>query len=118
MRLRNISKITNYQRMKYHFKMIDKKYIDAITTVAQTLETRNVDYGDPFELHEEIAKMWSVILKRTITANQVVMCMMAVKMARLSLNDQTHDDSGKDLVGYAGIGRRIAEIEKELLKHK
>ena len=46
------------------------------------------------------------------------MCMMAVKMARLSLNDQTHDDSWKDLVGYAGIGRRIAEIEKELLKHK
>jgi len=104
--------------MKYHFKMIDKKYIDAITTVAQTLETRNVDYGDPFELHEEIAKMWSVILKRPITANQVVMCMMAMKMARLSLNDQTHDDSWKDLVGYAGIGRRIAEIEKELLKHK
>lgn len=94
--------------------MTDDRYIKAIESVAEVLEERGEDYGTPYSSHTHIAQLWSVLLGQDISPNQVVMCMVALKLARL-MNQPTHDDSWRDIIGYGGIGRGIADIEKEVL---
>lgn len=60
-------------------------------------------YGDAYENHQRIAKMWEVILGTPITVEDVYMCMIAVKLARLA-NMQNHEDSWVDIAGYAALG--------------
>lgn len=60
-------------------------------------------YGDARENHERIATMWSAILGQDLTADQVYMCMIAVKLARLA-NTPDHEDSWVDIAGYAALG--------------
>ena len=40
---------------------------------------RAKDYGDAYENHERIAKMWSVLLDKDVSVPQVLQCMVAVK---------------------------------------
>lgn len=89
------------------------RYTDAIESVADILKARNMNYGSPYSNHCAIAHLWSVLLEKDITPNQVVMCMVAVKLSRL-IHEPTHDDSWADIIGYGGIGRGIADIEKEV----
>ncbi len=64
---------------------------------------RQRDYGHPFDNHERIAGMWSVVLgtKLTspITAEEVALCMCALKIAR-EINTPKRDNL-VDLCGYA-----------------
>lgn len=60
-------------------------------------------YGDARENHERIAAMWSAILGQDLTADQVYMCMIALKLARLA-NTPDHEDSWIDIAGYAALG--------------
>lgn len=91
------------------------RYTEAIESVAEILEERGSNYGTPFGNHVTIAHMWSSLLGQDITPNQVVMCMVAVKLSRLA-NQPTHDDSWADIIGYGGIGRGIADIERDVEK--
>jgi hypothetical protein len=61
---------------------------------------RQVDYGSPIEDFTKQAKMWSVILNTNVTPQQIAMCMIAVKLCRLT-NSPRHRDSAIDVVGYA-----------------
>jgi len=47
-----------------------------------------------------------VILGRCITPEQVVACMIGLKLARLA-EDATKDDSWVDIIGYAALGGEI-----------
>ena len=89
------------------------RYIQAIESVAEVLEERGEDYGTPYSNHTHIAHLWSVLLGQDISPHQVVMCMVALKLARL-MNQPTHDDSWRDIIGYGGIGRGVADFEKEV----
>ena len=64
---------------------------------------RAKEYGPARKNHERIAKIWSIILKQEITPEQVVACMVGLKLARLS-EDITKDDSWVDIIGYAALG--------------
>lgn len=60
------------------------------------------EYGDAKQNFGDIAKMWSVLLGTDVTAQQVALCMIAVKSARLMKSDSP--DSWVDICGYGALG--------------
>ena len=64
---------------------------------------RAKDYGNAYENHARIAKLWSVILQKDITVPQVYQCMIALKLARL-VETPDHEDSWIDICGYGALG--------------
>ena len=65
-------------------------------------------YGDAYDNHVRVAKLWSAILDQEITVSQVYQCLIALKLARLSVTP-THTDSWVDLAGYASLGGEIKD---------
>jgi hypothetical protein len=72
---------------------------------------RAKDYGSTLDNFGRIAKLWSVILGVEVTPEQHILCMVAVKMARLC-NSPKHMDSIVDIAGYAGTYEKLL-IEME-----
>ena len=72
---------------------------------------RAKDYGPAKFNHQRIATIWSVILNRVVTAEQVAACMIGVKLARLA-EDITKDDSWVDIIGYAALGGEIVNDDE------
>jgi len=70
--------------------------------------SRDEIYGDPARNHERIAEMWSAILGIDVKAEEVALCMIAVKMSRLCQTPE-HEDSWVDIAGYAALGGEIAD---------
>jgi hypothetical protein len=70
---------------------------------------RRQDYGGVEESFERIAKLWSVVLDHEVTAEQVAICMVQLKLARLFVSPQ-HTDSWVDIIGYAALGGEISSI--------
>lgn len=64
---------------------------------------RAKDYGDAYLNHKRIADLWSPILDKDITVEQVYACMIAVKISRL-IETPDHEDSWIDICGYAALG--------------
>lgn len=64
---------------------------------------RAKDYGDSRENHQRIANIWSVILDKEVTPEQVCACMVGLKLARLA-NDMKQEDTWVDIAGYAALG--------------
>ena len=72
---------------------------------------RAQDYGDKTINHQRIADLWNAWLRETrteladhitITAYDVAMMMLMVKVARL-MHSPGHQDSHVDIAGYAAI---------------
>ena len=72
----------------------------------RTLAERGESYGSPQPLFENVAKRWSLTLGTEVTAAQVVLCLIELKLARLNSNFK-HHDSMVDVAGYAGILNEI-----------
>ena len=64
---------------------------------------RAKDYGDAYLNHKRKAELWSPILDKDITVEQVYACMIAVKLSRL-IETPDHEDSWIDICGYAALG--------------
>ena len=60
--------------------------------------------------HKNIAALWSIFLRKDITAHDVAMCMALVKVARLMHAHKT--DSYIDLAAYAAIAGELNERDK------
>jgi hypothetical protein len=73
---------------------------------AKVLEERRDDYGDPAEQFSEIAKRWSITIGTLVTPEQVALCMIDLKLARLAY-DPRHFDSVVDVIGYAALLREM-----------
>tara|TARA_B100001250_G_C19155252_1_gene509786 strand:- start:179 stop:445 length:267 start_codon:yes stop_codon:yes gene_type:complete len=71
---------------------------------------RNNDYGDKLTNHKNIAALWSIFLRKKITAHDVAMCMALVKVARLMHAHKK--DSYIDLAAYAAIAGELNERDK------
>ena len=81
--------------------------IDILGQAAElTLGDRNDSYGDPFPNHDNIARIWSVILGRTIEPFEVALCMAGLKIARLSGNP-ANQDSYVDGAAYMAIAGEL-----------
>ena len=76
-----------------------------LDTAKDLVNPRARDYGDAYENHQRVARLWSVILERTLRF-QVYQCLTALKLARLIVTP-THQDSWIDIAGYASLGGEI-----------
>lgn len=74
---------------------------------AGVMANRRGSYGDPSESMTAIAKRWSLTLGVPVTAAQVVLCLIDLKLARLA-RDPKHLDSTVDVAGYAAMLREVA----------
>lgn len=68
---------------------------------------RSGDYGDPVRNHERIAAMWTEYLGVDITARQVAICMVFVKLSRES--NKPKRDSMVDAAAYLHIADLCGE---------
>lgn len=73
-----------------------------------TVESRGKDYGTPYARYASLARLWSTLLGVHVTAEQVVRCLIALKLDRLS-ETPDHEDSILDIAGYAWV---LDEVRK------
>lgn len=65
-------------------------------------------YGNVTDNFSNIAKLWSVVIGKDITAEQVALCMVQVKVAR-----QLHKPGRDNLVDGAGYFATIEKMQNE-----
>lgn len=84
---------------------------DMLTYAAKTIKQRGEVYGPMPVNMQRTADLWSVLLSRKVTAGEVAMCLIAVKLARL-VQSPDHVDSAVDIAGYAAALRecQVAEV--------
>ena len=73
---------------------------------AGVVEDRRDRYGEPGPLFQHIAARWSLVLGCEVTAAQVALCLIDLKLARL-VRDPSHLDSIVDVAGYAACLREV-----------
>ncbi|HYN38965.1 MAG TPA: DUF6378 domain-containing protein [Rhodospirillales bacterium] len=73
---------------------------------AGVIEHRERIYGPAAESFAAVAARWSLVLGTTVTPAQVVLCLIDLKLARLS-RDPAHLDSAVDVAGYAALLREV-----------
>ena len=61
--------------------MKTREYLDTAARIVTG--QRQHDYGDKYQNHENIANLWSGYLDYKISAHDVAICMLLVKVARL-----------------------------------
>jgi hypothetical protein len=83
-----------------------KKTDELLNDVQLTLVQRGDIYGSAETNHRRISELWSGYLDTYISPEQVSMCMLLVKVARLSQSSD-HEDSLRDLLGYGIIYHKI-----------
>lgn len=69
------------------------------------IDERGNDYGDPGTNHRRIAALWSAYLGHHVTAHDVSICMILVKVSRAKAGRR--DDNYTDMSAYAEIARRL-----------
>lgn len=72
-------------------------------------QDRQDEYGHPLDNLDRAARIWSVILDTPVTAEQVSLCMIGMKIAR-----QVHKpkpDTVVDVIGYA-LTLHMVEVER------
>jgi hypothetical protein len=77
-----------------------------LAEAAAVVRDRRHTYGQPLDLFERVALRWSQVLGTKVTPVQVIVCLVDLKVARLS-HDPRHLDSITDIAGYAGC---LAEV--------
>lgn len=73
---------------------------DRVSLGTRLTEERGARYGHPLENFGRIAQMWEPILGVAVTAQQVGLALIAVKLGRL-VETPDDPDSIADLAGYA-----------------
>ena len=75
---------------------------------------RAKEYGPAKLNHQRIADIWTILLRcklsSDITPQEVVACMVGLKLARLA-EDINKEDSWVDIIGYAALGGEIINDE-------
>ena len=66
------------------------------------LDTRGQSYAPADIAFEAVAARWSITLGRPVTPAEVVLCMIDLKLVRLT-HDPSHLDSIIDVIGYAAL---------------
>lgn len=85
--------------------------LELLQKTADVVKQRGESYGSMLDNHTRIAKLWSVLLDIDVTPEQVALCMIAVKQARL-METPNHTDSVQDILGYALVYHECADAKK------
>ena len=72
------------------------------------LAERDAAYGEASTSMAAVAARWSLTLGHPVTPAQVVLCMIDLKLARLT-RDPNYQDGPVDVIGYAAI---LAELQR------
>ena len=81
--------------------------------VGDTLTTRQHTYGHPSENLRSIAKCWSEFKDEKFNYLDVCIMMIITKAMRLK-QDKIHEDSYKDIAGYAALAiELISKVRNE-----
>jgi Domain of unknown function (DUF6378) len=83
--------------------------LELLEHAAGLVNRRRREYGEPVDLFEQIAQRWSLTLGSRVSPAQVVLCLIDLKLARLT-HDPRHLDSITDVAGYAGV---LAELSRD-----
>ncbi len=75
---------------------------------ANVVANRRAVYGEPRSAMDLVARRWSITLGRPVTPAQVALCLIDLKLARLS-HDPGHLDSMVDIAGYAAVLREVSQ---------
>jgi|TARA_E500000318_G_C3439961_1_gene164573 2-oxo-4-hydroxy-4-carboxy--5-ureidoimidazoline (OHCU) decarboxylase len=76
---------------------------------------RNKSHGDAFNNHAEIAEFWNIFLDKklnpmaSITADDVAIMMILLKISRHTQGDKNNMDNFVDMAGYAAIAGEISD---------
>lgn len=73
---------------------------------------RQADYGHPKVNMKRIARIWSGILDIDVTPEQVALCMVGLKLARL-VHSPEHEDTQVDMMGYLKVLQRLLDPEDQ-----
>lgn len=73
---------------------------------AGVIDNRRTTYGEPRDAMAAIAKRWSLTLGVPVTAAQVVLCLIDLKLTRLARNPN-HLDSAVDAAAYTALLREV-----------
>ena len=92
--------------------LIMKSRTDLLAEIQVTLNERGSIYGSSRTNHERISELWTGYLGDYISPMQVSMCMLLVKVSRLT-ETPNHQDSIKDLIGYATIYNELLNSYEE-----
>lgn len=65
-------------------------------------------YGDPCTNFQRLAALWTPIVGVPLTAQQVALCLLQLKVSRL-IHQPGHEDSIIDAAGYIGCYERITK---------
>lgn len=79
-----------------------------MSSTEDLLAQRGEVYGDAVETHGRIAEVWSGILGKHISAHDVALCMVGLKLVRAQITPH-HTDSHADAKGYAAIANAIVD---------
>ena len=89
--------------------MKSREYLDTAARIVTG--QRQYEYGDKYQNHNNIAKLWSAYLDYNISAHDVAICMMLLKAARLK--HRATEDCYIDMAGYAAIAGEINDREED-----
>ena len=84
------------------------------TALDLTTGDRNKSYGDPYDNLQRTANIWKEILGCEVSASQVALCMVGIKIARL-VETPNHLDSFVDGAAYMAIA---GEVYKEKIDER
>jgi hypothetical protein len=85
---------------------------ELLEEVKGVLHERGSVYGSSRTNHERISELWSAYLVDYISPMQASMCMLLVKVSRLT-ESPSHQDSIKDILGYAAIYNELLNSYEE-----
>ncbi len=74
---------------------------------ATVVADRSAAYGAPSKSMELLARRWTITLGHPVTPAQAAMCLIDLKLTRLS-HDPTHQDSILDIAGYAAVLHEVS----------
>ena len=89
--------------------MKTKEYLEEAAKIVTG--QRQFDYGNKYENHKNISDLWSAYLGNKVSAHDVAICMLLVKVARLK--HRTTEDCYIDMAGYAAIAGEINDKDKD-----
>jgi Domain of unknown function (DUF6378) len=67
---------------------------------------RRREYSEPVDVFDAVAKRWSLVFGTKVTAAQVMIALLDLKLTRLS-GDPKHLDSIVDVAGYAAVLQEV-----------
>lgn len=68
---------------------------------------RAADYGHPLDEYTRLGEMWSAIIGAPVSAEQAVLCMVALKVNRE--RNKPKRDNRVDIAGYAECLQKMAD---------